>query len=180
MKMYLKFFAVPLLVAVIASGLYLSDALIGGLFVDGGSFMWAAFAIWTIFYSAKFEDRIRGLIGVVVGFLCATLMMAITNSFTVNIYTVSLSCLLGVFVVNFGVMFMDKLKKFWLNSLSGIFAGIFLTFSGFGVALNPLANGKEFFVMSGILVTYTILGLLCGFLSTYYTNKINKKLENLK
>ena len=81
MKTFVKYFALPLLIAVIASALCITDAIIGGLFVEGAGFMWVAFVIWTIFYGAKFEDRIRGLIGIVVGFFVAVLMMLVTGSF---------------------------------------------------------------------------------------------------
>lgn len=177
MKVFLKWFAIPLLIAVIASVLCVVDALIGGLFVDGGSFMWVAFAIWTIFYGASVKDRIKGFIGVLVGFLSAIVMMFITKSFTVNVYTISLSTLLGVFVVNFLVMFMDKADKFWLSSVSGAFSGIFLTFSGFGKGLSPIACWNEFFVTLGILSVYTILGLICGFFSIWVSGKIKNRLN---
>ena len=177
MKVFLKWFAIPLLIAVIASVLCIIDSLIGGLFVDGGSFMWVAFALWTIFYGASVKDRIKGFIGVLVGFLSAVVMMFITKSFTVNVYTISLSTLLGVFVVNFLVMFMDKADKFWLSSVSGAFAGIFLTFSGFGKGLSPIASCSEFFVTLGILSVYTVLGLICGFLSIWVSGKIKSRLN---
>ena len=176
MKTYLKFFAVPVLIAVLAGLLYLIDALIAGLFVSGASFMWVGFIIWTIFYGATMSDRIRGLIGAVVGFLAAVVMMAITSSFTANIGVISISCLLGVLLVNFLVMFMDKGEKFWLNSVTGAFAGIALTFSGFGIGLNPLNGVKEAFVMLAVLVVYTILGLACGYFSIFFTAKIKNKL----
>ncbi len=180
MKMFLKWFAVPILIAVVASGLYIVDALIGGLFVKGGSFMWVAFAIWTIFYGAKMTDRIKGFIGVVIGFGAAVVMMAITGSFSANIATISISCLVGVFVVNALVMYMNKLDKVWLSSVTGAFAGIFLTFSNLGVGLNPLASVDSTFTMLGILIVYTVFGLVCGFLSIYFSAKINKKLESLQ
>lgn len=179
MKIFLKYFAVPLLIAVIASILYLVDALIGGLFVSGGSFMWVAFAVWTIFYGAKLKDRIKGLIGIIVGFGCAVIMMAITGAFTLNVFTISISCLIGVFAVNFLVMFMDKGDKIWLSSISGAFAGIFLTFSGFGVGLSPLSSVGNAFLMLGILVVYAILGLVCGFFSILFTAKIKQCLNKL-
>ena len=178
MKKFYKYFAIPLLISIIASVLYLIDALIGNLFIDNGSFMWVAFAIWTIFYSAKIKDRIKGLIGVVFGFIAAIIMMSITNSFSLNIYTISISCLLGVFLVNFVVMSMDKADKILLGSVSGIFGGIFLTFSGLGVGLNPLNNLNDAFLTLGILVTYTILGLACGFFSILGSLKINNALKN--
>ena len=177
MKIFLKWFAVPLLIAVVASILCVIDALIGGLFVNGGSFMWVAFAIWTIFYGASVKERIKGFIGVLVGFLSAIIMMLITNSFSANIYTISLSTLLGVFLVNFVVMFMDKAEKVWLNSVTGAFAGIFLTFSGFGKGLSPIVSCNQFFVTLGILCVYTILGLICGFISIWVTAKIKNRLN---
>ena len=180
MKVFLKYFAVPLLIAVVASALYLVDALIAGLFIPGASFMWVGFAIWTIFYGAKMTDRIKGFVGVIVGFGAALIMMAITGSFTVNISTISISCLLGVFVVNFIVMFMDKGEKVWLNSVTGAFAGIFLTFSGFGVGLYPLASVNDCFLMLGILALYTVFGLICGFLSIWITGKIKNRLADLE
>ncbi len=180
MKIFLKWFAVPLLIAVVASGLYIVDALIGGLFVKGGSFMWVAFAIWTIFYGAKMTDRIKGFIGVMIGFGAAVVMMTITGSFSANIATVSISCLVGVFVVNALVMYMNKLDKVWLSSVTGAFAGIFLTFSNLGVGLNPLTSVGSAFTMLGILAVYTVFGLICGFLSIYFSAKINKKLETLQ
>lgn len=179
MKLFLRTFAIPLLIAVIASVLYVIDALIGGLFVDGGSFMWVAFALWTIFYGATIKDRIKGLIGVVVGFLAGILMMTITNSFNINLGTISISCLLGVFVVNGVVMMLDKTEKIWLNSITGVFAGIFLTFSGLGAGLSPISSVSECFTMLAILVVYAILGLICGFFSIFGTAKIKGALNKL-
>lgn len=164
-----------MLIAVIASILSIVDSMIGGLFVEGGSFMWVAFSIWTIFYGASVKDRIKGFIGVLVGFLSAVIMMLITKSFTLNVWTISISSLLGVFVVNFAVMFMDKADKIWLSSVSGAFAGIFLTFSGFGKGLNAIASAKTAFTCLGILSVYTILGLICGFFSIWLSAKIKNR-----
>ena len=139
--------------------------------------MWVAFAIWTIFYGASIKERVKGLIGVVIGFGAGILMMLITNSFTLNLGTVSISCLVGVFCVNFVVMFLDKSEKIWLNSVTGVFAGIFLTFSGLGVGLSPIENTSSALLMFGILVTYTLLGLVCGFVSITVTNKVKERLN---
>ena len=103
--------------------------------------------------------------------------MTITNSLDINLGTVSISCLLGVFLVNGLVMMLDKTEKIWLNSITGVFAGIFLTFSGLGVSLSPLASVSECFTMLGILLTYAILGLICGFFSIYGTSKIKNALN---
>ncbi len=179
MKVFLKYFSIPLATAVIASVLFLIDAFIGGLFVEGGSFMWLAFVVWTVFYAAKLKDRVKGLIGVAVGFLAAVLMMTITGSFTLNLSVVSISTLLGVFVVNFAIMFLDKCDKVWLSSLSGVFVGISMTFSGFGVGLSPMTNASTAFMMLGMLLIYATLGMVCGFFSTIITAKTKKRLAEL-
>ena len=70
----------------------------------------------------------------------------------------------------------EKAEKVWLNSISGIFAGIFLTFSGLGVSLNPLASFKEGALMLSIILVYAVLGLLCGFFTLLLTK--TKKQEN--
>ena len=165
MKRFWEISKKPLLIAVIASILYIVDALIGGLFVKGGTFMWVAFVFWTVFFASNVKDRIKGFIGMLIGFLAGIVMMLITSSFSLNLYTISISCLIGVFVVNALLMYLEKTEKFWTNSITGVFVGIFLTFSGLGCGLNPLNGSKELFVMLAILSVYGVLGLLCGFFS---------------
>lgn len=179
MKTFLKFFAMPLLIAVVATVLYIIDSLLAGVFVQDASFMWVGFAVWTVFYGANIKDRIKGLIGIVVGFLSAILMNLITASFSVNVATISISCLLGVFVVNGIVMYMNHLDKFWLSSVTGAFVGIFLTFSGFGVGLNCIASVTESFLMLAILLIYAVFGLICGYISITVQNVVNEKLAKL-
>ena len=177
MKKFWEISKKPLRIAVIATVLYVIDALIAQLFVKGASFMWVAFVFWTVFFASNVKDRIKGMIGVLFGFLSAIVMMAITNSFTWNVYTISVSCLIGVFVVNGIIMFLEKTEKFWTNSITGVFVGISLTFSGLGVGLNPISNTSSFFTMLGILIVYGLLGLLCGYLSIC---KFDKKHSNNK
>lgn len=171
MKKFWEISKKPLLIAVIASVLYIIDALIAGLFVKGGSFMWVAFAVWTVFFGASVNERVRGLIGIVIGYFSAVLMMLITSSFNLNIYTVSISCLLGVFIVNGLVMYLNHTEKFWTNSVTGVFVGIMLVFSGLGKGLNPLTSFSEASIMFLIIIVYAVLGLLCGFFSVYQRKK---------
>lgn len=176
MKKFWEISKKPLLIGVIASLLYIIDALIGGLFIKGGSFMWVAFAVWTVFFGATVNERVRGLIGIVIGYFSAVLMMLITSSFTLNLHTISISCLLGVFVVNALVMYLNHTEKFWTNSVTGVFVGIMLVFSGLGKGLSPLTTFSEAATMFMIIVVYAILGLLCGFFSIY--SKKSKVTEN--
>ena len=180
MKVFYKYFAFPLITAVIASCLYLADCIFAGLFVEGASFLWVAFINWTVFYGATISERIRGLIGLVIGFGVAIIMMLITGSFTLNIWTISISCMLGIFVMNFFVMQLDHTKKIWTNSITGVFTAISLVFSGYGIGLSPLASVSEAFLMLGILVVYAILGMICGFCSITFSAKVKKKLEKLE
>lgn len=179
MKIFLKFFAIPLAIAVIASVLFIIDSIIAPKIVAGASFMWVAFAVWTIFYSASWQERVKGLLGIIIGFLAAVIMNLITKSFSLNLLTISISTLLGVFLVNGIVMLFDNAKKIWLNSLSGIFAGIFLTFSGLGQGLSPVASVKEAFIMLGIIVLYSIFGMICGYFSILITKKSKQKCQAL-
>lgn len=171
MKKFYEFIKKPLVIALIAGVLYLIDALIAGLFVKGASFMWVAFVFWTVFFGASVQERIRGFIGMILGFLSAVVMMLITASFSLNIYTISISCLLGVLLVNFLVMFLERTEKTWTNSVTGAFVGIFLTFSNLGCGLNPLNGIKEAGIMIAIMAVYGVLGLLCGFFSIFFTKK---------
>lgn len=180
MKVFCKYFAYPLTISIVAGLLYLLDCAFCGLFVEGKTFLWMAFVSWTVFFGAKMNERIRGLIGVVIGFGVAVVMMLITNSFTLNVWTISISCLLGILLMNFLVMYLDHTKKFWTNSITGVFTGIALTFSGYGIGLSPLASVSEAFLMLGILVVYAILGMICGFCSITFSAKVKQKLESLE
>lgn len=181
MKVFLKYFAVPLIIALIAGGLFVIDALIGSLFVSGASFTWVGFVGWTVFYTAKLKDRAKGFIGVIFGFVCAVLMMLISSLFTLNLHTISISGLLGVVVINFMVIAVTNVgDKIWLSSASGVFVGMFLTFSGLGVGLSAVANVGEAFLMLGIILVYVLLGLVCGFLSILGDKKVKERLKKIE
>ena len=173
MKRFWKLSKKPFVVACIAAVLYIIDALIGPHL--GGSFMWMAFAFWTVFFGASIKDRIKGLIGTAIGFFAAVIMMLITSSFNVNVSTISISCLIGVFVVNMLVMYLEKADKVWMNSISGVFVGIMLTFSGFGIGMNPIVSFADGATMLGILLLYAVLGMLCGFFTLLFTK--DKKID---
>lgn len=179
MKVFLKWFSIPLFITFIACILYIVDALVGGIFIKNTSFMWVGFFIWTLFNNASIKDRIKGLISIVIGFLATIIMMYITNSFDLNFYKISISSLLGIFLINFIVMFVDNADKRLPISITGIFTGISLTFSGLGVNLNPLENFKSFFLMFAIILVYSIIGMVCSFLSLQGTTKIKNHINEL-
>ena len=177
MKFFLKWFAYPLLIATIASVAFIFDAIVGNL-IAGASFLWAGFIVWTVFFVAKPKDRIKGFLGIIIGFAIASGMMLITSSFTANLWVVSISALLGVFVGNFTAMHFEKADKFWLSSVSGIFVGMSLSFSGLGVGMSPMTGVGDAFLMLGIIALYAVMGLTLGFLSMLGKKYIDKKLKS--
>ena len=162
-----KYLKMPLVVAIIASCIYIIDNFLGNALVAGGSFMWVAFVSWTIFYSVSLKDRIQALIGNIVGFLFGCLMFHSSSFFAGSVFGISISGLLFVFLANGAMMFFVHFKKFWLHSISGIFMGVFLTFSGLGVSLFPVTV-SDAFLQLGIILIYSLFGLIAGYLCTYF------------
>lgn len=162
-----KYLKMPLVVGIIASCIYIIDNFLGNLLVSGGSFMWVAFVSWTIFYGVSLNDRIKALIGNVIGFLFGLLMFHSSSFFGGSVLGISISGLLFVFLANGAMMLFPYFKKVWMDSISGIFMGVFLTFSGLGVSLYPSTVSNAFLQLSIILI-YSILGLIAGLLCTYF------------
>ena len=162
-----KYLKMPLVVGVIASCIYIIDSFLGKALVDGGSFMWVSFVSWTIFYGVSVSDRIKALIGNIIGFLFGLLMFHSSSFFGGSILGISVSGLLFVFLANGAMMFFPHFKKVWLNSISGIFMGVFLTFSGLGVSLYP-STVPNAFLQLAIMLIYSLFGLIAGFLCVYF------------
>ena len=166
MKKFWSIFKMPIIVGIIASVIYIIDAFLGKALANG-SFMWVAFVSWTIFYGVSFKERIRALIGNVIGFLFALLMFHSSSFFSGSVAGISIAGLLFVFLANGGMMFFPKLDKVWMNSISGIFMGVFITFSGLGVSLYPTSVSNAFLQLGTILI-YSTFGLVAGYLCTYF------------
>ena len=166
MDKFWKNFKMPIIVGLIATVIYIADFFLGKALANG-SFMWVAFVSWTIFYGVSFEERIRALIGNVIGFLFGLLMFHSSSFFPGSIFGISIEGLLFVFLANGAMMFFPKLSKLWMNSISGIFMGVFLTFSGLGVALYPTTVPNAFLQL-GIILIYSLFGLVAGYLCTYF------------
>jgi len=162
-----KYLKMPLIVGIIASCIYIIDNFLGNALVEGGSFMWVAFVSWTIFYGVSFSERIKALIGNLIGFLFGLLMFHSSSFFGGSILGISISGLLFVFLANGAMMFFPNFKKLWLNSISGIFMGVFLTFSGLGVSLYP-ATLQNALLQLAIILIYSTIGLIAGFLCVYF------------
>lgn len=177
MKKVWKYLKMPLVVGIIASCIYVIDNFLGKALVDNGSFMWVAFVSWTIFYGVSLSERIKALIGNIIGFLFGLLMFHSSNFFDGSVFGISISGLLFVFLANGAMMFFPNFKKVWLNSISGIFMGVFLTFSGLGVSLYPTTVSNAFLQL-GIILIYSLIGLIAGFLCVYFGKEKPNKIKN--
>jgi len=160
----------PIVVGLIASVLYIVDGLLSQAIDLGRGFMWVAFVAWTISFSMNTKDKVKLWIGHWVGFLAAVGMIYFSQIFDVGVLGIGIAGVIGVFLFNALVMYFDNFKKFWLDSITGIFMGIFLTFSGLGVGLSPDSWGNAS-MLFGILLLYSLIGCVCAFLSVYFINK---------
>lgn len=163
-----------LTIGVIAAILVLLDGIITQIIKIEGSFVWVAFVSWTVFFGATLNERIRAVPGYVIGFLLAIAIINLGNFFNtfigIKILGVALSSILATGVVNWACMYFEKLEKLYLNSISGIFVGIALTFSGLGVGLST-ANMNDALMMILIIMVYSVLGLLSGYMTLKITSK---------
>ncbi len=168
MAIFQKYFKMPLVVGVIALVVYIFDCLVGPKLVAGGSFMWVAFVSWTIFFGVSTKERIQALIGNVLGFLFALLMFHAPSFFSGSIANISIAGMFFVLLANGAMMFFAHGKKLWLHSISGIFMGVFVTFSGLGVALYPTTVANVFTGL-GIMLLYSFIGLTAGFVCMIFS-----------
>jgi len=173
MKKVFKNSVKPLVVALIAAMLVFIDSLIAPLFLTGATFVWIAFINWNQFFGSNFIDRFKAIIGYIIGFFCANAMITIGNNidniFNVNLINISLGVILAVFIINFFMMYLEHVKKLFLDSIPGIIVGIAITFSGAGVFFS--ANDPKLLI---IIIIYGILGLLSGLATNFFVQKINK------
>ena len=166
----------PIVVAVIASALFCVDCVLTKFVWAhfdaslGRGFMWVAFVSWTISFGMNATDKIRMWSSGFIGFASGVGMVFCGKMFGAQIFGIAIASLIGVFVFNAMVMYLENFKKV---SITGIFVGILLVFSGLGVNLSPdtVANGGIMFV---IIAVYGVLGCLCAFASTYFIGKWKK------
>lgn len=173
-----KYAKLPLAVGVVASSIFVIDSLLGPALYAKGSFMWVAFVSWTIFSAATWKDRIKALIGTIIGFGFGTLMFHSRTFFDASVLNISVSALLFVFIANSLMMLFAHAKKIWMDNISGIFMGVLLCFSGLGVSLYPNTVNNAFLQL-GIILTYVVLGLIAGMLTHNLNAESNTPKNNL-
>ena len=151
-------------IGIIAGILVLCDGIFTKLLNQSGSFTWVAFVSWTVFFGESTKERLKAVVGYVIGFLAAVAIIKLGTLFgfiPISIIGVTIGSILATMIVNFACIELEGVKKYFPISVSGIFVGIAMTFSGLGVGLtiNTLENSL---LMLLIIVVYGILGLLSG------------------
>ena len=151
-----------LVIAIIAGILVLCDGFLSNLLNIEGSFTWIAFVSWTVFFGTTTEERLKAVVGYIIGFLSAVAIMKIGEGFSfLNIKQVALGSIIATMIINFLCIELENVEKVFPISISGIFVGIAMTFSGIGIGLT-INNWYNSVIMLTVIVVYGILGLLSG------------------
>lgn len=157
-----------LVIGLIAGILVLLDGLIVKLLGQIGSFTWIAFVSWTVFFGETVEGRLKAILGYVIGFFAAVVIMKLGNLFSfMNIGIVAFGSILATMIINYISIELEKTEKVIPYSVSGIFVGIAMTFSGLGIGLSPNTI-TDSTLMLAIILIYGILGLLSGWATLKY------------
>jgi len=176
MKKFYELSKPSVVIGLIAATLYIVDNLISGALDLGRGFMWVAFVAWTITFNLSTEEKVRLWIGNVIGFAAAVGMIYFGRIFDAGFWGIGIAAVVGVFLFNGLVMYLGNAKKFWVNSVTGIFMGIFLTFSGLGIGLSPDTWGNAG-TLFGVMMLYSVLGGICAFLSVYFMGKWRREIQ---
>lgn len=164
-------------IAIIAGILVLLDGIIANLFNQDASFTWVAFVSWTVFFGESTKERLKAVVGYVLGFLAAIVIIklgALSNIVTFNIFGVAIVSILATMLVNFLVMELELIKKWFPISVSGMFVGIAMTFSGLGVGLNT-STFESAMLLLALIVVYGVMGLISGWATLYFTQEKENK-----
>ena len=177
MKKFYENSKTPLIVGIVAAIVFMIDGVLTRfVWSEAGyerGFVWMAFIVWAVSFGMSNNDRIRLLIGCVIGFFMATSIIHFGRLFDANFIGIAVAATIGVFLFSGLVMYLDHLKKFWINSITGVFIGAPLTFSGLGVGLAPMTF-SDGALMLGMIMTYAVLGVLCAFVCVYLMGKWKK------
>ena len=156
-KKFGKFFY-AICVGLIASLALTADFFISPLFVSKGSFVWIAFINWTVFSISSGIEKLKAIGGYVTGYLCANGMIAL-GGFLTSQFNLSPSFPIGAVIATFlfnALIIRYGLSKKIITSISSIFIGMSLTFSGLGTNMRATNLNMLFIIM-----IYGIIGLLC-------------------
>ena len=160
-----------IVIAIIAGILVLIDGFLSKLLNQTNSFTWVAFVSWTVFFGVSVKERLKAVIGYIIGFCAAVAVIKLGNLFSgINTTYVAFGSILATMLINFLVMELESIEKYFPLSISGIFVGILLTFSGLGAGLT-INTFESSMLILGIILIYGILGLVCGFATLKFGTK---------
>lgn len=151
-----------IIIGIIAGILVLLDGIITKILNQSASFTWIAFVSWTVFFGSTVNERLKAILGYVIGFLAAVAIMQLGNLFSfMNLGIIAIGSILATMIINYLSIELERTEKKFPYSVSGIFVGIAMTFSGLGASLTPNTLENSILMLAIILI-YGILGLLSG------------------
>ena len=161
------------LVGVIVTCMSIIDCFIAPCFFKGTSFMWIAFTSWTLFSGQSKNERLKAIIGYIIGYFAANGMVWLANNFEILTKLYSPVMPIGFLVVGFlfNVLiarYGDYSNKF-LNSIPAMFLGLSFTFSGVGVGFAP--NNLN---SLAIIIIYGMMGIFACFGCDFCAKKFIK------
>ena len=168
-----KMLVYGLTVATIVTAMTIADCFIAPCFFKGASFMWITFISWTLFSGQPKSERMKAIIGYIIGYFAANGMVWLANSFEILTKLQSPVLPMGFLAVGFVfnmliAMYGNYTNKF-LNSIPAMFLGLSFTFSGVGVGFNP-GNLSSL----AIIIIYGMMGVLACFACDFCAKKFIK------
>ena len=161
----------------LAALIVLIDSVFCSFVFPGKLFVWVAFASWTVFFTATTQERLKSLTGYIIGIVCSLLIMILGNLIfeylPLSINNLSQTSFIGTFIVVSILMIAYECELLKFTSISSIFIGIWLIFSGLGAGMYP-SDVKSTITIVLIIMGYSILGLVAGYFSMLLYKKIPK------
>ena len=168
-----KMLAYGLAVATIVTLMSTADCFIAPCFFKGASFMWITFISWTLFSGQPKNERLKAIIGYIIGYFAANGMVWLANNF--EAFTKLQSPVLPIgflavgFVFNMLIAMYGNYTNKFLNSIPAMFLGLSFTFSGVGVGFAP-SNLSSL----AIIIIYGMMGVLACFACDFCAKKLIK------
>lgn len=139
-------------------------------FGDNANFAWMAFVAWVFFYPMTKSERFKAVPCMVIGFIAASLMIWLGFMFNSILFlklgNMPVGALLAGVIVSAAVTNIGNIKRHFFNNVNGIFYGMSITFSQSIIGWE-ISSWK----LLCIILCYGILGLFCGWLSSFSFDK---------
>ena len=164
-------------IGLISALIVIIDSIFCALFFPGKLFSWVAFASLTVFYTAKAKERVKAISGYVIGALCSIAIIYIGNklfyflNWTIN--GQSQTSFIATFIIVSLLMVFYEFKSLEFTSITSIFMGMWLVFSGLGASMYP-NDLKISLIIIGIIIFYSLIGLITGELCMMLYKKTEK------